>query len=56
VLCTKSTVTLSRKGVFLKASLSLFVIRYLLRENNESAEVCGHLLPVTYLIKPFDQA
>jgi len=21
--------------------------------NNESSEVCGHLLPVTYLIEPF---
>jgi len=24
--------------------------------NNESSEVCRHLLPVKYLIKPFDQA
>jgi len=24
--------------------------------NNKSSEVCGHLLLVTYLIKPFDQA
>jgi len=29
------------------------------KQNNESSEVCGHLLPevpLTYIIEPFDQA
>jgi len=46
----------SKKNFLQREIANLLTKIYARAANNESSEICGHLLPVTYLISPFDQA